>query len=600
MTIHVHALRGCAPTPLSHYLKALGVFRLVAEQKDTTARAFWKDDTFHLVTMLDENGLLAFLCDEFEPSPLLSPWNGGSGFYPNDSKVGIDQIAGSKGLRFARYRDAITVARAEVRLRNERPKDDEKAALLCKCQREWSQSALGWFNAAVSLSREGMGRYPALLGTGGNDGRLDFTNNFMQRLVEVVDSATGRARPRAVPLARLAVFGLPEHGLERGAAIGQFQPGSAGGPNQSAGFDADSLINPWDFVFMLEGAILLRTAALRRLDGGELAQAAAPFAVRGLPAGYPSAATEDDGGRGEQWFPLWSAPVTAPELRAVFAEARVVRASARAEGALDAARAIAQLGTARGIGSFVRFGFMERNGQSNLAVPLDRVAVREGPERDIRLLDELDPWLDALQRAASDAHAAASVGRAVRRLQSLAFDLCLTNTPEARSWAAFVEELGCVEDGFLRSSRFTAERGLRPLPVLSSRWLEACDDGSVEYRLARALASTRAPHRLGKKDALGPVRAHCLPLDPPSFVRFAASAESLRKDPRVVWVGADLARDLASIVLRRIMEGARAAFDGIPLEGVTYGNAGLRPGLGCGNSLCESAIRRSWCNMLVR
>jgi CRISPR-associated protein Csx17 len=60
-----------------------------------------------------------------------------------------------------------------------------------------------------------------------------------------------------------------------------------------------------------------------------------------------------------------------------------------------------------------------------------------------------------------------------------------------------------------------------------------------------------------------------LPLDPRGFTRFSASSDALHDDPRVLWTGGDLARDLVAIVQRRIMEGRRAGFDGIPLEGAT-------------------------------
>jgi len=114
------------------------------------------------------------------------------------------------------------------------------------------------------------------------------------------------------------------------------------------------------------------------------------------------------------------------------------------------------------------------------------------------------------------------------------------------------------------------DRKLRPLR-LSSGWLDACDDGTCEFRLARALASVRAPSREDHKDELGPIRAHCLPLDPKSgFTQFAVASESLRKDPRVVWTGTDLPRDLSAIVLRRIMEGSREGESGIPLDGMAY------------------------------
>jgi len=35
--MHIHDLNGCAPVPLAHYLKALGILRLVAEQADPGA-----------------------------------------------------------------------------------------------------------------------------------------------------------------------------------------------------------------------------------------------------------------------------------------------------------------------------------------------------------------------------------------------------------------------------------------------------------------------------------------------------------------------------------------------------------------------------------
>ena len=41
-------LAGCAPEPLMAYLKALGVLRIVSEQKDKGARGWWKNDVFWL------------------------------------------------------------------------------------------------------------------------------------------------------------------------------------------------------------------------------------------------------------------------------------------------------------------------------------------------------------------------------------------------------------------------------------------------------------------------------------------------------------------------------------------------------------------------
>ncbi len=561
MTLHLHALRGCGATPLAHYLKALGVFRLVCEQKDPDARAFWRDEVFHLVTTLDSDELVRFICDEFTLTPFIAPWNGGSGFYPKDAKDGIALIEASSADRFRPYREAIALARSQVDGRAERPEKDEKAAFLAACARSWDEEALRWFGAAVGLSTEGVGRYPALLGTGGNDGRLEFTNNVMQRLGEILDLHSGRALERARPLAHSALFGEAVRGLES-AAVGQFLPGGAGGANSGAGFDGQSQLNPWDFVLMLEGTIALRVASLRRLDGRELPQAAAPYAIRALPVSYASAAaTDDEGGRGEQWLPLWDGPTRFSELATVFAEARMVRGAKRTEGALDAARAISQQGVARGIRSFVRFAFIVRNGLSNLAVPLAQVRVAS--VAGVRLLDQLDDWMERLGWAARDKHAPASFGVALGRIQGAMFDIATGNGGPVR-FGALLAQLGAAEDLFVRSGRFTAERGLRPLPRLTSEWVAAADDGSPEFRLAASLASAHAPGT----DVDDPIRAHCLPLDASKrYRRFASGGDGLRHDPRVVWKGHDLVSDLGAVVLRRAVE---AETHGIPLWGTTF------------------------------
>jgi len=41
---HDLALPGCAPEPLMAYLQALGILRLVGEQKDSDARGWWGND----------------------------------------------------------------------------------------------------------------------------------------------------------------------------------------------------------------------------------------------------------------------------------------------------------------------------------------------------------------------------------------------------------------------------------------------------------------------------------------------------------------------------------------------------------------------------
>ena len=94
------ALEGCRPQPLMSYLKALGVFRLVAEQADFAARLWW-DRAGHAVlrSLLDAEGLERFLLDEYRPAPITSPWNAGSGYYREpahrEAVAVLDRVANS-------------------------------------------------------------------------------------------------------------------------------------------------------------------------------------------------------------------------------------------------------------------------------------------------------------------------------------------------------------------------------------------------------------------------------------------------------------------------------------------------------------------------
>lgn len=564
MTTHVHVLRGCATAPLAHYLKALGVFRLVAEQCDENARSFWKDDVFHLVTTLDAEELARFFCDEFSPTPLLSPWNGGSGFYTGHYSTAVEALATlarSTHPRLAGFRRALAFIRPLLPETNEAPgAKGPKEAFVATLRSHGPDDFVHWIDAAIQVVGPDRLETPSLLGTGGNDGNLDFSVNYALALLQLINPETGTGTPVATSLLAAALLGDVRLSVKGGTAS-QLLPGSLAG-------------NPWDFVLMLEGALLLCPSTTRRTDSADLPRAAAPFAFRAIGLGYGSAGADDEGSkenRGEQWFPIWSRPATLLELSGLFNDGRVRQGSRAAKDGYQAVRGVAALGVARGVEKFVRFGYLKRNGKTFFAVPLEEVHVRNAPSAVTRLLDEIDPWLDALRRAAREDHAPKAYARAVRDIQTIGFELCRLGNGNERRWGDLVGELGFAEDELVRTPKNTAKARLQPLPRLSSRWLEASNDGTAEYRLARALAAAHAPFRPGSADELGPIRAHCLPLDPASrFSRFLASSEGLRNDPRVVWGGRDLAQDLTSIVLRRAMEGARAGFDGLPLEGVAH------------------------------
>ena len=111
--MNLHRLNGCAPVPLALYLKALGVLRLVAEQLDPQARGWWEGERFVLACNADQDALVGFLVYSYCPTPLVSPWNRGSGFFLPDDPV-IAAIVGSTADRFAPLRAGVTAAREKL------------------------------------------------------------------------------------------------------------------------------------------------------------------------------------------------------------------------------------------------------------------------------------------------------------------------------------------------------------------------------------------------------------------------------------------------------------------------------------------------------
>jgi len=544
MTWSVHKLNGCAPAPLAHYLKALGVLRLLGRQKEAGVRGYWCEGKFLLTTQLTQESIDRFFLEEYSPTPMLTPWNGGSGFYPKDQKFGIEAISSSTLQRFGPYREAIAIARSLVGTRTESSKDkDEKAKLVKACKANWSAAALEWVNAVTVVTHSSEIAYPAVLGSGGNDGRLDFTNNFMQRLVELLLTREGLAPlSSSLSLLRNAIWGTPLRGLT-GVPIGQFLPGGAGGLNGSTGFTGNAQVNPWDYVLMLEGAMLLQVTSVRRLDdagGFGLPQASAPFAVRSRAEGYASAASADESARGEQWFPLWERPATLSEVSVLFNEGRLQVGPKRADEALEAAQALSRLGVTRGVVAFQRFGYAERNGQANLAVPLGLWRVGNKPH--VQLLDEIQDWVSRLRRAGDKQ---AAFDRHARKIERDMLSICsqtVSNT--SRLFEYLLEALGEAEAEMVRRPRATASANLRPIPALHVAWMDAITDPTREFKLAQAIAT-----QLDARDRSS-LRSHLAPLE---GVRFRVAHESLAKDNDIVWSDRGLTSDLGRLLQRRLM-----------------------------------------------
>lgn len=466
-------LGGCKTRPLGSYLKALGVLRLVGKQLDPHATGRWEHDVFILNTREDEDRVLEFFLNDYHPTPIVTPWNGRSGFNTErrrKSEQILERVEMSKDERFTGFRDAIRVGREVYeRAHSEKwPKDRWVQA----CRAVLPDEAVRWLDAIAVLTEEDVS-YPFLLGTGGNLGSMDLSNNFMERVGEALGiSLAGQAPKDALRAAwlRSALFGDTAPELSS-AAPGQFDPGGK----------ARGLVNPWVFVLTIEGSLLFASGAARRM-GGSRGTVAMPFMVANSPVGFASSAAEERG-RGEIWAPVWRSPVTHAELARVIGEGRSTWDRSQARTGLDFARAAASLGVDRGIDSFARYSFLERDGQDMIAVPTGGVGVKARPE--VPLLSTIDRWASGVRRIREVPN---GIRLSLRRLDDVQFELATRGGPERLQ--RVLAEVADLEARVARSERLRGKEVRSPIRRLrASQWLPLLDDGSPELRVAAALAS---------------------------------------------------------------------------------------------------------------
>lgn len=545
------ALDGCRPEPLMHYLKALGVLRLISLQKDSSARACWKNGRWVLFTRLDQDQIVDFFLKEYAPTPITSPWNGGSGYYPKDPVQILDTIRQSTADRFAAYREVLNqIPRIMESLGLQEKPTEGKQEFLKELRRRMPDSFLAWLDAAVVMLADKCA-FPPLLGTGGNDGRLDFSINFMKRLISLGLPQDQPGKKTEDFLAN-SLFGVPTTGLTKDA-VGQFNPGKAGGPNSTQGMEGDAADNPWDFVLMMEGAVAFTGSASRRLASEGSSIARFPFTVDTVAAEATVEAKDSREAKGELWLPLWSAPATLAEIQSLLNEGRAEIGERAAKSGVDFARAIASLGVDRGIDAFSRSGFLIRNGLSVFVTPLGQFPVKA--QEGVDLLRELDAWLMTLRILSRDEKTPNRFPAALRRIDAATLAFCRQGGP-----ARMGDLLAALGSAFgaLASSPKNREK-FRGLPRLSKNWWGSIDDGSPEYRLARSLAGVYDPNN---DPEAGPLSVNVLPLEAHRFQVTWAAGPTLD----CVWTSGPLAENLAQILKRRLMVAQRSSNSRLPLE----------------------------------
>ena len=538
-------------------LKALGIFRIISEQKDNQAMAYWENDAFVLQTKMTQEDLIKFFLEEYVPTPIVSPWNNGSGFY--DVKENhIDAIKESDSHRLEKYRRIINradeilkdmfreyeefVKKRDQNIEKGSPKNESleklskeikkitdkgKSSLLVQCRNRLDKEVIPWMDAAY-VAASGKPTYGPVLGTGGNDGNLDISDSFMKWIRVLIIHEPGKNEESSEWISN-SFFATAS--TLRGSSFGYFHPGGYTG--ESVNGKIYSLVNPWDFVLTIEGTMVFAGSISRRSNSR---RAAFPFCTDPSTAGYGTAC--DEKVRGEIWIPLWKNPVTYDEIRYVFNEGRVQMSSKNSNSGVDFAKAVASLGTERGLSSFQRFGLFERKGQAYFANSIGRIKARDDPK--VILFSEIDYWINRIHgRHNRTKKSSKFIDSLLRNMDNAIIKFCTYGTTRYLQDVLII--IGKMERAVSQSSNYNSE--IEPLEKLSDKWAHACNDDTPEFRLAVSLAAMASSTQKRLRVNLEPVEIDR------GRVKWKHGSSS------TVWRNSNLASNMIRVLERRCIEG---------------------------------------------
>ena len=570
-----HYLDGCAADSLSNHLKSLGLFRIIATQKDSGITAYWEDEKFVIITKMNEKEIQDFLLKEYRPTPMLNPWSyikyvkvcndiGKSkrfeSYHNMIDKINcvIDEFCNipnvkndikneikNKEKNLKKYKDVKDMENAAIKDVINAEKYDKKKIFLRLCRNKLPDEIIPWLDAAWVLKDDDKLHAP-ILGTGGNDGNLDMTANFVKRLKLVL---ADKNIDKSKKWLEASLFGKTV-ALDKNATIGH-NPDGCGGPNSGMGFEGKSISNPWDYILMLEGSLLFAGNIARR-QSADTKKAVFPFTAKASNVGYFTASKEDHDldekhptFNGEIWLPLWTNPATFQEIAHIFNEGRVQLGKKQARTGTEFARAIITMGTERGISKFQRFCILKRKGDAYLAINAGIIHTTD--ELGAYLLTELDAWFSKISKKSGKKEASDSLKQLVRNFDKSVMMFCTT-----KKSSDLLNVL--IMAGKLEIHISKHDTDLHSLQKLSVDWLDRCYDESAEFRLAMSVASIEQTKKVGSIQE--------------NIMHVNVNGDK-KRSPSCVWKEDDnLLRNMSRILHRRGIDGKIDGLESIPIKGI--------------------------------
>ena len=357
--------------PLSSYLSALGLLKVLNEQLDAEARGFWQDGCFHLETEKTRDEISNFLATDYKPAPCLTPWNkpksGGLGFLSGQVPAAILNLDGERFSELRRVAAAAARVIPEY-VRGGKVPLEEKGPVAEHLSRDCCNDAFSaWLGVCIVVGVDAKGaslvRFPALLGGSGGFIGTDFGTQFVASLasakVEHFDAAIfGSSHPKVLLKAGNSLIYDP-------AGRGDGQQGYRVAINDTQA----TIANPAELILLAEGMSFFNgyaTTAHEDAQGkGGTKQASFTLAVVHNSSGHASTSWLENKGQlsEELWCPLWEEPATFGELRDELSRVAMLPLPRQLRTGTDFALFASQLGRTHGLSGFARYCFPPRVGQ---------------------------------------------------------------------------------------------------------------------------------------------------------------------------------------------------------------------------------------------
>ena len=566
-------MANCKTEPFGFALKALGVMKIIGEQKDPDIESYWENGELRINTLLTKEKITDFFLKEYSPTPILAPWLSQSGFWPSFQSPYMESIMESDQSRFDSFRRNVIKIRTIINqiaqeqgftqsdLQNKKKSHDfmsrNKEKLITMCRNQLDDSYVYWSDAAAVINAEGVVKYPPINGTGGNDARLEFTHTFIEMvagmLLKLDDDRNYRI---SSSLLNNSLFGNFTNYLRTNVSVGKFIPGLTGGLNQGEGIETDNAaVNPWDLIFFMEG-ITIWTSGIGKKNGAINSIPISPFTVR-LSSPYSSADPSDPKSF-ELWFPVWKNPATLDEIKLIFREGRSDIGRKTASTGLQFAESVNSLGVDRGIDEFVRYSLSVKNGQASFLIPLGQYKVKMNKYPDLLL--GLEPLLSSidlfLRKNSTDLPPSFEKVRV--EIEKSIFDFAVNG--DKYNAKRVVIALGRFERLLSAHLSIVSNTNLSPLGGLDPKWLKAMDDKSIEMKIALAVSSiTYSDKDRGTRKKVGSIRTNI------ESVKSENGLEWSKDDPEFSWIGNSIYEKMVNTILRRVLIAERDNLNNLPL-----------------------------------